>query len=418
MKKVCLFLSLLLMCKFASSAQSSESTLCISGKLVDSRTGNPVPYASITLIETSISNVSNNEGEFTLKIPEGYALGEVNISRIGYAARKLRVSDFGSKRRTVEMIPINLTIEAAVIKSNEAYDLLRRAINRVECNYPQVQMGWTTFYREIIRKGSTRYLSFNEAIIYINKSAYGSVWSDKAGIYKSRGSHNYTLMDSLLVNYQGGVISSLKIDIAKHPFAGITLDEALDYYDFKMGQSKMMDDRMFYVVEFDQKEKLKDQLYFRGKVYIESESLAIGRLEMNMNVEGKPNATTIFIKHKPADRNMEIESASYTVNYKQIGDVWHYDYAQIDIRIAEKKKHSLFKNHYQIVSELAVTDRSLKEKPITDDNRIRFTDVLSKKVSDFTDEDFWGNYNTIEPDKSIEVIIKKIISQLKNSAGE
>jgi hypothetical protein len=35
------------------------------------------------------------------------------------------------------------------------------------------------------------------------------------------------------------------------------------------------------------------------------------------------------------------------------------------------------------------------------------------KRQDFTDENFWGSYNIIEPDESIENVISRIIRQLK-----
>lgn len=395
------------------AAQSDEGMVQFVGKVIDSKTGAAVPYASITLSESSISNVTNTEGEFTLKVPSEYAkLREITISHLGYSKATVATNKFGTKRLTIELTPVNLKIDAAVIKSNQALDLLQQAYERQEINFPQVTMGLTSFYREIIRKGSSKYLSFNEAIIDINKAPYSGVRSDKAGIFKSRGSMNYSINDSLLVNFQGGVVSSLQIDLVKHPFAGVDYSQMADVYDFSMGESKFMDDRAFLVVKFDQKENVK-QPFFRGCIYIDSESYAIGRIEMQMNVEGNPEATNIFFKRKPSDRDMEVESASYIVNYKKIGELWYYDYSQIDIRITEKMKKSVFKNHYQIVSEMAVTDRSLKEKKIDNTNRIRFADVLSKKVSDFTDENFWEDYNTIEPDKSMDVIIKKIIRQLK-----
>ena len=37
---------------------------------------------------------------------------------------------------------------------------------------------------------------------------------------------------------------------------------------------------------------------------------------------------------------------------------------------------------------------------------------MSNKVQDFTDENFWGAYNIIEPDASIESVISRIIRQL------
>ena len=67
---------------------------------------------------------------------------------------------------------------------------------------------------------------------------------------------------------------------------------------------------------------------------------------------------------------------------------------------------------------MAVTDRSDKEKEINSDNRIRFADQLAKKVSAFTDDEFWEDYNIIEPDQSVDVIIRRIVRQLRKRGGE
>ena len=173
-----------------------------------------------------------------------------------------------------------------------------------------------------------------------------------------------------------------------------------------------MDNRVFYVVNFNQK-NISGVPYFRGSLYIDSETFAIGRVEMNMNVEGNPLATNIFVKKRPRNSKVEVTSAGYIINYKQMGDLWYYDYAMIDIRLSARQKFSLFKTNYSIVSEMAITDRGDKEKEINADNRMRFSDQLSKRVADFTDDNFWEDYNIIEPDQSVDVIIKRIVRQLK-----
>ena len=273
-------------------------------------------------------------------------------------------------------------------------------------------MGLTAFYREMIRKGDTKYLSLNEAIIDINKASYSGLGADRAGIYKGRGSVNYDASDTLLIQYQGGVIGSLAIDQVKNPFCGVLQSEMFKYYDFRLESTEMLDDKLFYVVSFDQRPEV-DDIWFRGKLYIDAESLAIGRVEMNMNVEGREEATQIFIKKKPLRTHIEILSAEYVVNYKNLGGLWYYDYARIGIKIDAKRKYALFKTHYSITSELAVTDRSAKDKEIPAESKIKFSDKLSQRVSDFTDDYFWENYNIIEPDTSIDIIIKKIVKQLK-----
>ena len=44
---------------------------------------------------------------------------------------------------------------------------------------------------------------------------------------------------------------------------------------------------------------------------------------------------------------------------------------------------------------------------------MKFNEILSDRVNDFSDPDFWGSYNVIEPDQSIEMAIRRILRQLK-----
>ncbi|MDD3870385.1 MAG: carboxypeptidase-like regulatory domain-containing protein, partial [Candidatus Cloacimonetes bacterium] len=77
-----------------------------------------------------------------------------------------------------------------------------------------------------------------------------------------------------------------------------------------------------------------------------------------------------------------------------------------------------FKNSYTIMSELASTEISDRQRKIENENRIKSRDIMSAKVQDFTDENFWGGYNIIEPDASIESIISRIIRQLNRRDKE
>ena len=85
----------------------------------------------------------------------------------------------------------------------------------------------------------------------------------------------------------------------------------------------------------------------------------------------------------------------------------------MEVKFESRRKYALFKNHYTIMSEIAVTDHKAAPAVIEKDARVRFRDQLTEKVSAFTDDNFWENYNVIEPDTDIEAIIRKIVRQLK-----
>lgn len=404
------------------TAQNVPEFRQIAGKVVDGATNRPLHYASVGLTGTDVANVTNSEGVFTLKIdPRTPDFSLVTIGHIGYATITLKISDFEGftidKPLFVKLMPVSLTLDPALISARDPLELMRAALYKIKDNYPSEPVGMTAFYREMVKKGSSKYLTMNEAVLDIAKAPYASFRSDRIGVYKGRGSQNYDATDTLFIKYQGGAVSILQIDQAKNPFANVSVQDIGNYYDFSLEPTTFMGSRAYYVVRFNQK-KYVEEMLMRGRVFIDSESLAIGRIEMQMNVEGREDAAQVFVLKRPQDTQFTVESAEYIVNYKPSGDKWYYDYARVEVKFKTKKRRSLFSNHYTVMSEIAVTDHKAGPLKIEQEARIRFRDQMTVKLSAFTDPDFWENYNVIEPDADIQAIVKKIVRQLKRHNQE
>ncbi|MBQ9397333.1 MAG: carboxypeptidase-like regulatory domain-containing protein [Bacteroidales bacterium] len=398
-------------------AQETPDYLQIAGKVIDGTSGKPLHYASVNLAGTNISNVSNADGFFTLKVdPRTAPSALLTVSYLGYTTVTLKLADFEGydlkNPLKIELMQVSLSLNPSLIRAQNPEELLLAALYRIKQNYPDKHVGMTAFYRELVKKGNSKYLTMNEAILDINKAPYNSYQIDRVGIYKGRGSQNYDATDTLFIKYQGGVVSILEIDQAKNPFALVSLYEVPHFYDVKSEPAEFVGDRMFYVLSFDQKPSVED-IYMRGKVYIDSESLAIGRIEMWMNVEGREDAVELFVLKRPQSTRFEVKSASYVINYKCTDNKWYYDYGKMELKFETRRKRSLFRNHYTVLSEIAVTDHKSEPPVIERDARVRFKDQMTEKVSAFTDDNFWENYNVIEPDADIEAIIRKIVRQLK-----
>ena len=74
-----------------------------------------------------------------------------------------------------------------------------------------------------------------------------------------------------------------------------------------------------------------------------------------------------------------------------------------------------FNSVYSMTAEMAITDwdKNLTGKIPRYRERIKKSIILSDEASGFSDPNFWGEYNIIEPEKSIESAIKKIQRQLR-----
>ena len=396
---------------------NQEDFMILTGKVIDAKSKKPLYFASVNLGNTNISNVTNSEGVFSLKVPVNTSSEDkIFISHLGFRTYTAFVSQFNNSSLEspflIGLVSVPLELKPATIRGEEANALFDHAYKKIKDNYAQQPVGMTAFYREMIKKGNSKYLSLNEAILDISKGPYSAFTSDKVAIYKGRGSINYDSSDTLFIHYQGGVMASLQIDLVKNPFAGVYPELVHTYYNFKMGPSVTIDNKFFYVVEFDQKETTSDDILYRGKIYIESESLAIGRLEFSMNVENREEAAKIFVPRKPNNLKINVEFANYIVNFKEFNNIWYYDYARMEIGFSTRRKMAIFRNYYNVVSEIAITDHKKGEFKIDAGSRVKNKDFMSEKVASFTDENFWENYNIIEPDQSIDNIIKKIVKQL------
>jgi hypothetical protein len=88
---------------------------------------------------------------------------------------------------------------------------------------------------------------------------------------------------------------------------------------------------------------------------------------------------------------------------------------RIELKFKCDWKKRWFKDTYSIVSEVAITDRS-------ESNPVRFAHqdvfrqnmILANEIESFTDTDFWGAYNIIEPEEAIQTAIKKFTRGMKN----
>ena len=64
---------------------------------------------------------------------------------------------------------------------------------------------------------------------------------------------------------------------------------------------------------------------------------------------------------------------------------------------------------------MLITDweNELGPKNITNKTKFKANTILAGEVSGFRDPDFWGAYNVIEPEKSIQQAIDKIQRQIR-----
>jgi hypothetical protein len=151
-------------------------------------------------------------------------------------------------------------------------------------------------------------------------------------------------------------------------------------------------------------------------MYIDIETYAIAQAEFAFNLENKELAASMFIRKKPVGMQVTPEITSYLVRYREVNGKWYFAHSRAEVKFKVDWKKKLFNTNFTTMSELAVTDRTEEDVvKFTSKERIHTTDFFTEEVAAFADPDFWGDYNVIEPDQSIEAAIKRLSRKVKFS---
>ncbi len=343
----------------------------------------------------------------------------MHIIFLGYKTRTIPLSEMKNSgfKKIIELETAPIPIQEIIVKPLMPDELMDKMVSMVSKNYPSVPNLMTAFYRETIRKNRT-YVSIGEALVEIFKAPYANdLRYDGTKIYKGRKNTDTEKVDTVLFKLQGGPVTALQLDMIKNPEQLITPD-AMKYYDYRLTGVVEINGRPTYVMEFAQKPGVELPL-FLGKLFIDTKTFALAQAEFGFNLSNKEEATALFIKKKPLGMEVTPEVATYLVKYRMQDEKWYFTYSRAEVKFKVNWKKKLFNTNYTIMSEMAVTDRTDQEViKFAGKDKLRVTDQFIEKVTAFADPEFWGDYNVIEPDQSIESAIKRIAKRVKFSDRE
>ena len=376
------------------------------GSILDSKTKNELIYASITVAGTNISTISNSEGKFSIKIPKEAQNASLVISFLGYKNKLVAIKELKPDKNVVYLEPSNTMLNEVVVNTSDANTLFLGVLNNRLQNYGNDPIQMTGFYRETIRKRRT-YVSLSESILSIQKQPFISTLADQISLFKGRKNTDYTKLDTVNFKLQGGPFSALYIDLIKYP-SFIFSKDALEIYDFSLEENTQINDKQVLVLAFKQKPGYENPLYY-GKLYIDAKSLAVVSATFSLNVEDKIKAGLLFTRKKPAGLDVYPTEVSYQINYRQQNCKWIFAYSRGDLTFKLNWAKRIFNTVYTTTIEMAVTDWKKQDiREVQNTQELTTNVIMSDKVESLADPDFWGKYNIIEPEKSIEQAIRKI----------
>ncbi|MDR1780815.1 MAG: carboxypeptidase-like regulatory domain-containing protein [Tannerella sp.] len=400
---------------FSVEAQTEDGYYSVSGIVKDSRTKKAIENVNVSAVGTNIGTVTNEDGEFTLKLSDTTDVREIALSCLGYHNALIRVAGKEKQGQTYLIFAESFVLsEVEIFSWKNPRDLVKAAMDKVETNYPMQPNLLTGFYRETIQKRRS-YINISEAVIQSYKGPYSTDASgDRVRVLKGRKLVSPKKADTLSIKLLGGPNMISFIDIVKNP--DILLDdEMLQYFSYRMGETTSIDGNLQFVVHFEPQAVLPFPLY-TGTFYIDRETLAFTRAEFSMDMRDRLKVIDLILKEKPAGLRFTPEEVSYIVTYIQRDGKTYLNYILNRIRFKCDWKRRLFATNYTVVGETVVTDRQDSNvAKIPSREAFSMRQSLSYEVDSYYDDDFWGAYNIIEPTESLENAAGKLKKQIDKS---
>ena len=395
--------------------EAMKTEFTVSGVVRDKESRKKLENVAVSLVGTPIGTVTNAEGVFSLKIPHMDTIPQLELSHIGYMNAWFSASapeGSNNMHATILMIPIALQLNEVVAYGNSARRIVEEALERIPKNYPSGESMTSAFYRETVQKGH-RYISISEAMLDVYKTSYRQRTTDrdKVQIDKARRLLSQKQSDTLGVKVVGGPNLPLFMDVVKNAYA-LFDEETLDYYSFVQEPSVFIDDRLQYVISFRPRVKLDYALYV-GRVFIDREHLAFTRAEFELDLSDRERAVAAILYKKPLGLRFRPLKVSFLITYRQHDGVTCLNYICNEMCFKCDWKRRLFSSSYVARSEMVAVDREEHpERVIARRDAFKPYQVFYDIVKEYWSEDFWKDYNIIEPTESLEDAVKKLRKQM------
>ena len=386
----------------------------IKGLVLKGNTKKPLEYASVSINKTNISTITNIDGRFVLKVPKSMTSGELTINYLGYRNKVVPISELTSKKNVIRLYESTQDLEEVNVVAGDADQIIKKVLANRNANSFDQHTIMTAFYRESIKKRKS-YASLSEAVIHVYNKPYNAGGDDYIKLHKLRKSTDYDKIDTLVIKLQGGPYNNLNMDMIKNQDLFFN-EDIFEHYKFKFDKTISINNRTTYIIDFEPNGYVSIPLFY-GQLFVDADTYALSKAFYYLNLEDQKKASKYFVRKKPSKADVIPTIASYRVDYNFKNGKWYHAYSRIDLGFKVDWKKRIFNSNYYITIEMAVTDwktNSDKTK-LKSKEKLSSNIILNDRADGFSNPEFWGEHNVIEPDKSIENAIKKINRKFQNN---
>ena len=389
----------------------------------DAQTKEPIPYVSASIDEIGIGTITNQSGEFMLKIPLSDTIRNIQISHVGYNQQTIPVELFLNNTIDIYMQTKIVSLQDVIVGIINPQKIIREMLNNRPVNNQSEPVYFTNFYREGIEKKNT-IVSLTEAVFQVYKTGFESPSEDQVKLLKMRKISNNNETDSIILKMRAGIDASLHLDIIKHLPDFLDLEAPSNSpergekdenpYNYSKIDMTVTDSSLAHVIAFEQKPGITEPLY-KGELYIDADNsaLLVGHFEINPHYID--NATDLFVLKKPKDVDIKPEKTDYYVYYKYWNGKYYLNHIRGDLTFKVKRKKAFFQPYQSIHNffEMAVCKIDTTDvKRFPRKESIPTRNVFSETKFQYDDR-FWDDFNVILPEEKLNEAISRISSKIE-----
>ena len=132
---------------FLVSPLLAQDPLRIEGTVRDETTGSGLPFATVHVEGTSIGTSTNLQGEFQFLLPSHLENDTLLVSCMGFESSKRPIREASKRRVDISLISSIIELESVTVRPVSAKEYIRRAISKLDENYPN-EFGAYAYFRQ------------------------------------------------------------------------------------------------------------------------------------------------------------------------------------------------------------------------------------------------------------------------------
>jgi len=332
---------------FLSCVSVHAQQIILKGQVRESGSGKGIPFAHVGICKKAIGTVTNENGEFVLKLDAFLGKDTLCISSIGYETSLLAISGIRKNVFTNFDLKPHSTVLTEIVVSGEkitAKRIIEKAVNHIRDNYPVQPFILDGYYRDYLKKDN-EYISLLEAAVSEQDPGFKKPGSKaKVKIEQIRISPDYEknfakycskdpgdtvkqIMAGFSPFVRGNEFTRMK---GNDPIRNYNDDipmigEFNRFYDknlkFDISYKTEMEGRDIYVIKFGPSDPDRYQyVQAFGEIYVRADDYAILKFSFNYFIsllDGKKKIYQLNIEYRDFAGRMFLNYISY-VNYFKI----------------------------------------------------------------------------------------------------